>query len=107
MQHCFESLARAPTIFNPSLVATRLPGRFGWAAEDSRTAPGRFDKILRFATVDSVKAGWMLNNKGIWTIAYVGKVALQQFTNPAEFYREASRLPRHILGRSRPLRINW
>jgi restriction system protein len=26
----------------------------------------RFDKIVRFATVDCVKAGWLLKQKGIW-----------------------------------------
>lgn len=28
----------------------------------------RFDKIVRFATVDCVKAGWMQKNKGRWTL---------------------------------------
>lgn len=54
----------------------------------------RFDKILRFATVDAVKAGWMLKNKGIWTLTENGRKALDQFRDPEEFYREATRLYR-------------
>src|ERR1051325_1876768 len=54
----------------------------------------RFDKILRFATIDAVKAGWMSKNRGIWSITEDGKTALAKFPNPDEFYREASRLYR-------------
>ena len=52
----------------------------------------RFDKILRFTTIDAVKAGWMRKNKGIWTITDEGKEALVTFSNPEDFHREASRL---------------
>lgn len=52
----------------------------------------RFDKILRFSTVDAVKAGWMIKNKGIWSITEAGIEALNNFKKPSEFYREASRL---------------
>ena len=52
----------------------------------------RFDKILRFATVDAVKAGWMTKMKGIWTITDAGQIALRTIPKPDEFYREASRL---------------
>lgn len=33
----------------------------------------RFDKIVRFATVDCVKAGWLVKEKGIWSITDEGK----------------------------------
>lgn len=52
----------------------------------------RFDKILRFATVDAVKAGWMTKTKGIWTVTDAGQVALKAIPKAEEFYREASRL---------------
>lgn len=52
----------------------------------------RFDKILRFATVDAVKAGWMIKTKGTWAITDAGKDALKAYPKPEEFYREASRL---------------
>ncbi|VVC82664.1 restriction endonuclease [Sideroxydans sp. CL21] len=56
------------------------------------TGGRRFDKILRFATVDAVKAGWMIKTKGTWEITEAGKEALKTFPKPEEFYREASRL---------------
>lgn len=58
------------------------------------TGGRRFDKIVRFATVDAVKAGWMRKMKGVWTITESGEEALGKFPNPEEFYREASRLYR-------------
>lgn len=52
----------------------------------------RFDKIVRFSTVDAVKAGWMRKNKGVWSITEQGGQALNEFAKPEAFYREASRL---------------
>lgn len=65
-----------------------------YEAGEYETGGRRFDKILRFATVDAVKAGWMIKNKGIWTITDAGQDALNRLPNPEEFYREASRLYR-------------
>lgn len=56
------------------------------------TGGRRFEKILRFATVDAVKAGWMIKTKGSWAITDAGQNALNTFPKPDEFYREASRL---------------
>ena len=52
----------------------------------------RFEKILRFATVDAVKAGWMTKTKGIWSLTEAGQAALKAYPKPEEFYKEASRL---------------
>ncbi len=52
----------------------------------------RFDKILRFATIDAVKAGWLRKNKGIWSITEEGKESLKRYPDPGDFYREASKL---------------
>ena len=54
----------------------------------------RFHKIVRFATVDCVKAGWMLKNKGKWFITPEGEDALRKFSSPGDFYREAKKLYR-------------
>ncbi|HVF74790.1 MAG TPA: restriction endonuclease [Acidimicrobiales bacterium] len=54
----------------------------------------RFEKILRFNTINAVKAGWMVKNKGIWTVTDEGRAALSRFTDPAELMRESSRLYR-------------
>ncbi len=54
----------------------------------------RFEKIVRFATVDAVKAGWMHKEQGVWTVTDLGVTALNEIKDPAEFYREAARLYR-------------
>ncbi|MFD2498230.1 restriction endonuclease [Rhizorhabdus histidinilytica] len=52
----------------------------------------RFEKIVRFATVDCAKAGWLHKNKGIWSITEAGQKAYAQYPDPEVFYREACRL---------------
>jgi len=52
----------------------------------------RFEKIIRFATVDLVKAGWLHKDKGRWTVTDDGMKAYQTFTDPEAFYKEAVRL---------------
>ena len=54
----------------------------------------RFEHIVRFATVDTAKAGWLLKNKGTWTVTEAGRAAHARFTEPEAFYREARRLYR-------------
>ena len=53
----------------------------------------RFEKIIRFATVDCVKAGWMIKQKGRWFITDAGAKAYKRYQNdPEAFYKEACRL---------------
>lgn len=52
----------------------------------------RFEKIVRFATVDTVKAGWLVKTKGHWTITEEGRGAYRKFQDPETFYKEAVRL---------------
>lgn len=52
----------------------------------------RFEKIVRFATIDLVKAGWMVKDKGRWTVTEEGKTAYQQYKSPEQFYRTAQKL---------------
>jgi restriction system protein len=54
----------------------------------------RFEKIVRFATVDCVKAGWLIKDKGFWTVTDDGKKAYHDLKSPDEFYRAAQRLYR-------------
>jgi restriction system protein len=49
------------------------------------TGARRFEKIVRFATVDCVKAGWLLKAKGIWSVTDSGKKALDAFPSPVPF----------------------
>lgn len=52
----------------------------------------RFDQIVRFATVDASKAGWMLKQKGQWTLTDQGREALTQNPDPKAFYQLAKKL---------------
>lgn len=52
----------------------------------------RFEKIVRFATVDCVKAGWLLKQKGRWSITDEGKKAYAAIADPEAFYRRAVKL---------------
>ena len=54
----------------------------------------RIDKIIRFATIDTVKAGWLVKEKGIWTLTEEGIKAFNENKNPENFYRKAQRLYR-------------
>ena len=58
------------------------------------TGTPRFEKIVRFATIDCVKAGWLAKNKGVWSITNTGKKAFDDFSDPEAFYREAIKLYR-------------
>ncbi|HQR06490.1 MAG TPA: restriction endonuclease [Gemmatales bacterium] len=52
----------------------------------------RFEHIVRFATIDCVKAGWLIKQKGKWTITDEGKKAYQAIQDPEAFYRKAVKL---------------
>ncbi len=58
----------------------------------SRPNVRRFEKIVRFSTIPTVKAGWLLKSKGQWTVTEEGKQAYTQFQDPERFAREARRL---------------
>ena len=54
----------------------------------------RFEKIVRFATIRHVKAGWLIKSKGQWSLSEEGKRAYREFLNPEQFDREGYRLYR-------------
>ncbi len=65
-----------------SEVASHIPGQLAldaWATEiiESNGLP-RWLTYLHFFSVDSVKAGFLLKNKGIWQLTPQGETALQQ-----------------------------
>jgi restriction system protein len=51
-----------------------------------------YDRNIRFTTIVYVKAGWLLKEKGRWTITELGSAALQKYTQPEDFHRAASKL---------------
>ena len=52
----------------------------------------RFEWIVRFATIDCVKAGWLQKKKGRWAITEEGKAAFAADCDPETFYRRAVKL---------------
>lgn len=54
----------------------------------------RFEKIVRFATVDTVRAGWLIKDDGIWTLTGEGAKALKLFKDPEVFHKMAAQLYR-------------
>jgi len=56
------------------------------------TGGRRFEIIIRWATVDLVKAGWLAKHKGVWSITEPGRVAYQAYTDGETFHREAVKL---------------
>lgn len=57
----------------------------------------RFEKIVRFATVDAVRAGWLIKNDGIWTLTQEGTKALKRYKDPLEFHKTAAQMYQHWL----------
>lgn len=57
---------------------------------DYATRPGvqRFGKIIRFATIGPVKAGWMIKDKGKWYVTEDGKKAYAKYPDPNHFRME-------------------
>jgi restriction system protein len=52
----------------------------------------RFEKMVRFATIAPVKAGWLVKDKGKWYLTEDGKKAYSNYSDPEKFRREATRL---------------
>ena len=47
---------------------------------------------MRFATVDTVRAGWLIKEGGIWTLTQEGAQALKLYEDPLEFHKKAAQL---------------
>jgi restriction system protein len=58
----------------------------------SRPGVQRFGKMIRFATIGPVKAGWMIKDKGKWYATEEGKKAYTKYPDPNLFRMENGRL---------------
>jgi 5-methylcytosine-specific restriction protein B len=81
--HVQELLERAEELCPPT----------SFENEDYVNQPGvrRYPKMQRFSTITSVKAGWLVKQKGIWWLTDAGRHALATYTDPVEFEQEAIR----------------
>ena len=97
LQELFRLLVNSPEGLHARVAINTLADSLQLTEHECGEYEGgsrRFDKILRFATVDAVKAGWMRKNKGVWSVTEEGIAAISRFPEPENFYREASRLYR-------------
>lgn len=77
-------------------VLKEVEQRLGPTSFEEETYEGsdtrRFEKSIRFVTINAVKAGWMVKDAGIWTPTDSGLEARVKITDPEEFVLEAQRL---------------
>jgi restriction system protein len=97
IQTLFRVLDAEPEGLQAKDAITRVGSELELTAFEQATFPKnpdfvRFPKILRFSTINSVKAGWLRKKGGIWTLTDEGKVALQAFPDPEALFRESRRL---------------
>ena len=91
----FAILIEAPNGMRASEALELLATKFKlseYEAGSYESGGRRFDKIVRFATVDCAKAGWLLKEKGIWSITEEGRKAYKELPDPEDFYRRACKL---------------
>ncbi|MFP4194817.1 MAG: restriction endonuclease [Desulfobacterales bacterium] len=95
----FQILRNHPEGLRAKEVLSQLeqvvpPTEFEASTYPNRPNVRRYEKIVRFATIPAVKAGWLVKDKGYWWITETGRTAFNKFTDPVGFSREARRLYR-------------
>jgi restriction system protein len=68
------------------------PTPFEQATYPNHPTTRRYPRHIRFASISPVKAGWLVKDKGQWTLTDEGRAAYALFTDPEAFQREADRL---------------
>lgn len=94
LRKLFDILISEPGMSARDALA-RLEGQVELTPYESgsyQSGSRRFEHILRFATVDCVKAGWIAKEKGKWTITEAGRQAHLQYQDPEAFYKRAVQL---------------
>lgn len=95
----FDVLMHHPDGLPAKLVLERLektvpPTDFEKSDYPKRPGVRRFEKIVRFSTITTVKAGWLQKRKGLWVLTEVGRAAFEKFRDPLQFVLESIRLYR-------------
>src|SRR2546421_11914997 len=93
----FEILGAEPEGLQAKDAIARVEGKLELTDFEKSTFPNnpglvRFPKILRFSTINSVKAGWLRKKAGTWSLTEEGKAALQAFPDPEALFKESRRL---------------
>lgn len=99
IQALFRLLEVEPEGLQAKDAIARVEGMLELSEFEKSTFPKnphlvRFPKILRFSTINSVKAGWLRKKSGIWMLTEEGKSALHDFPDPEALFKESRRLYR-------------
>ena len=76
LRKLFERLMAEPEGMMAGLALDAVRASIPLTAFEKGVYPSggeRFEKIVRFATVECVKAGWLQKSKGVWTITDSGE----------------------------------
>jgi restriction system protein len=97
MQGVFLVLLDEPEGMQASEILRRVeqaipPTEFEAADYPNRPGVRRYEKIVRFASIGPVKAGWLVKDAGKWTLTPAGRSAYERYSDPGAFMREAARL---------------
>ncbi|SMC02182.1 restriction system protein [Sulfobacillus thermosulfidooxidans DSM 9293] len=97
MRAVFDVLAENPDGLPAREVLAQVEQRLPLTDFEKSTYPKRphirrFEKVVRFATIAPVKAGWLIKDKGQWILTDAGRSAYHRFTDPVALKREANRL---------------
>ncbi len=92
----FVRLWHEPTGLPAGEVLAHVPQATPLTESEQEVFPGthtcRYERAVRLATIPFVKAGWMVKNKGRWSITEQGKRACQGFPSAQAFGQEAARI---------------
>lgn len=95
----FEILREHPDGLQAKEVLAKVPEKVTLDEYELGNFPSqplakRYEQIIRFATIDAVKAGWLTKVKGTWALTDTGIQAFEDIRDPAEFARQLNRIYR-------------
>lgn len=98
LRSVFDVLADHPDGIKARDALADVENRLGMTEFEAENYPGsdvrRFEKSVRFVTINAVKAGWMVKEAGVWTPTEEGLEAHLKYTDPEQFLLEAQKLYR-------------
>ena len=99
MRGVFEILLSRPDGLTAKDVLEKLeelvpPSAYEKSTYPNRSNVRRYEKVVRFSTIGPTKAGWLVKNKGTWSLTDEGRAAFQKYRDPEAFTRETNRLYR-------------
>jgi restriction system protein len=96
LRSVFDVLADHPEGIKARDTLVEVEKRLGMTDFEAANYPGsdvrRFEKSIRFVTINSVKAGWMVKEAGVWSPTPEGLKAHGEIIDPEQFLAEAQKL---------------